>query len=85
MSRPDLLVQSLGGNQFNLIYDNPNYSGTLQLTLHDNSGKELLNDLIAPGSGQRNYELNLNYLAPGIYLLRMGNKDFSLVKKLVVR
>lgn len=73
------------------VYPNPShgtiniasdFQGRIQVTLIDLQGKELVrNDLILPGEVQT---MNVDYIQPGIYLLRLSGQSLTSVRKIVI-
>jgi len=82
-SASELKIRNLGGGQYEAVLDSDGQN-PLIISLHDIQGKTILYNRVFPVNGKYTYKFNMNYAPDGIYLLRMGNDQWSKVKKISV-
>jgi phosphatidylserine/phosphatidylglycerophosphate/cardiolipin synthase-like enzyme len=61
-----------------------NYENTLLISIYDISGKQVLSQQFHATNGENNYQMNLDGLSQGLYLLKVNIGNFSKTIKLVV-
>jgi len=79
-----LMLNNTGNNQFLMRFDAEHITGTLIVSVHNIQGHRLINNRVNPVGGTYEFEFDMSYAAPGIYLLRLGSSTFGKVKKFVV-
>lgn len=80
----DLIITSSDQKVFNVNL-NTSFDRNLALTVTDVTGKQLVYHNRAPEGNQFNYELDMSYVAAGVYFVRVGNGSTSRVKKILVK
>lgn len=73
-----------GNGHFTLNFS-LDHSATVQLTLSDLTGKQMLGTDLEVRAGQFNHQLDLTNLSAGVYFLRLQEGNKSIVKKLIIR
>ena len=75
-------VISLGNNQFDVNLDSP-YVGKIELTVYNAIGQRMVFHRFE-NTGTFNYNLDMSYVAKGVYLVRIGNASFGKIQKIIV-
>ena len=84
LSNADLVVTSSDNKNF-VISMTTTYDKVLPLSVYDISGKLLaFNNLIKEGNKYR-YELDMSYVASGVYLVKLGAGDLEKTAKFIVK
>ena len=81
----EMTVSSLGNNQFLVNLPSLEIEDTLIITLHNMLGQKFVKNRVKNSNGLYTYQLNLNGLSAGVYLVRLGTTDFGKVKRIIVR
>ena len=79
----DFSVISLGNNQFDVNLTSP-YVGKIELTVYNILGQRMVFYRFE-NTGTFNYDLDLSYVAKGVYLVRVGNSSFGRLQKIIVK
>ncbi|PID67685.1 MAG: hypothetical protein CR968_05360 [Flavobacteriia bacterium] len=80
-----MLVKDFDNNQFELELSNLDYNGLVTVTVHDMMGRRIVYYNLNKKDNKYTYPLDMSYMSPGVYLVRMGNKDFGKVQKIIVK
>ncbi len=80
-----LTIVDEGNNNFDITLTSSLYTEKLELTVHNILGQQIFNSRLENNNGAYNYDLDLSYVAKGIYLVRVGNDQAGQTKKLIVR
>ena len=80
-----ILLQTLENNHFLVTLNSPNYHKDVTLTVYTISGKQIVYHNLKNKSGKYTYDLDLQYVAKGVYLLRIGNDEAGRIKKILVK
>jgi hypothetical protein len=75
-------VISLGDNQFDVNLNSP-YVGKIELTVYNVLGQRMVFHRFE-NTGTFNYDLDMSYVAKGVYLVKVGNSSFGKVQKIIV-
>jgi len=75
-------VISLGNNQFDVNLNSP-YVGKIELTVYNVLGQRMVFHRFE-NTGTFNYDLDMSYVAKGVYLVKVGNSSFGKVQKIIV-
>ena len=81
-NQSEFSVISLGNNQFDVNLNSP-YQGKIDLSVYNVVGQRMVFHRFE-NTGSYNYNLDLSYVAKGVYLVRIGNASFGKVKKIIV-
>ncbi|WP_026933166.1 T9SS type A sorting domain-containing protein [Christiangramia echinicola] len=85
LNEADLVVVSYGNNIYRAIMET-NYDEPLRITVHNVLGQKLIENQIVNERGDAYvYEIDMSYAAPGVYLLRVGTRDFGKVERFIVK
>lgn len=84
-SQNGLTVLSLDNNMFDIKVETVNYSESLSLSVYNILGQRLLLRKLDNEGGKLSYKLDMGYVAKGVYLIRVGNKDTGRVKRIIVK
>ena len=76
-------VVSLGNNQFDVNLNSP-YVGKIELTVYNVLGQRMVFHRFE-NTGTFNYDLDMSYVAKGVYLVKVGNASFGKVQKIIVQ
>jgi len=75
-------VISLENNQFDVNLTSP-YVGKIELTVYNVLGQRMVFHRFE-NTGTFNYNLDMSYVAKGVYLVKIGNSSFGKVQKIIV-
>lgn len=80
----DLEITSQENGVYNIFLET-DFDQTLRLTVHNILGQKMLENKVENDGGGYSYDLDMSYAATGVYLLRIGTRDFGLVKRFIVK
>lgn len=80
-----LTVLSLDNNVFDIKVETQDYSKDLQLSVYNILGQRLLFRKLENEGGTYSYTLDMGYVAKGVYLIRVGNRDTGRVQRIIVK
>jgi len=80
-----ITLQTLDNNHFLVTLKSPNYRKDVSIKIYTIGGKEIVNHNLKNHNGNYTYDLNLQYVAKGVYLLRIGNDEAGKIKKIIVK
>ena len=81
----ELLVINTGNNQFIASFEAKHLTETLIVSVHNMQGQRVIHNRVNNVNGKYEYDFDMSYAAPGIYLIRLGSSSFGKVKRFVVR
>lgn len=81
----ELIVATMGGNNFNFSLYAPSVPKYLIFQVRDIQGKLIVENKVYPNGGHFQYELDMSHAASGNYLVKMGTYDYGKVSKIVVQ
>lgn len=81
----DFNIYDRGNNNFELILKTSSFTDELVVTMHNVLGQRLVRNRVNYENGQYTYNLTLDGLQSGIYLVRIGNNNYGRVKRIVVK
>jgi len=81
----DMKIAYLPGNQFKISLSPSNFDKRLLITVHDITGRKLVQNWVENIGGTYTYGLDMSYAPAGVYLVRMGTAEFGKVKRIVVK
>ncbi len=81
----DIVINTLGGNQFELVMNTSDFTDRLPLTVFNSAGQTLAFYTIEnSGTGYRKI-IDMSHIASGVYFVRIGNNNgLNKIKRLVV-
>ena len=80
-----LIVMTKDNNVFDLKLNTPIEFNNVVLTVYNAIGKRLVYHKLNYNDNSFNYSLDMSYVNPGIYLVRIGNGEFGVIKRIVVK
>jgi hypothetical protein len=80
-----LTVLSLENSMFDIAVETTNYTESLSLSVYNTLGQRLLFRKLENKDGKFSYKLDMGYVAKGVYLIHVGNKDTGRVKRIIVK
>ena len=80
-----LIILSLDNNNFDITLKTVNYTEAMNLSVYNTLGQRLLFRKLENNGNGYNYKLDMNYVAKGVYLVRVGNKKDGRVKRIIVK
>lgn len=82
----ELIIINQGNDQYQLQLLTTQVTERLELTVMNMLGQTLLSRRVDNESGNGyEYNLDMSYVASGIYIVRLGNKDFGSIKRIIVQ
>ncbi len=81
----DFQIYDRGDNNFEVILKPTGFTDELVITMHNVLGQKLVRNRVYYENGQYRYMLQLNGLAAGVYLVRLGTNQFGRVKRIIVK
>ena len=83
--RNGMILSYLPENHFSVSYESLNANDDFYITVHNSFGQNVLYNRVYSNDGIFSYEFDMSYAAPGVYLVRLGNDEFGMIKKIVVK
>jgi hypothetical protein len=82
----DLLVHSLGGDQFEVVFNNTtSLSNELPVTIYNTLGQTLAYYVVErDGAGFRR-TIDMSHVSQGVYFVKVGTDDLNKVKRIIVQ
>ncbi len=80
-----ITLQTIENNHFLVTLNSPNYNKDMTVQVYTMGGKEIVNHNLKNIQGAYTYDLNLQYVSKGVYLLRIGNNEVGKIKKIIVK
>lgn len=81
----EMIIADLGENKFVCKFNATNLTKTLIITVHNLSGQTVIQNRVQNVNGIYEYNFDMSYAPPGMYLVRLGSENFGKVKKIMVR
>lgn len=81
----ELIVGTLGDNKFLCKFKAENTKETLIISVHNMSGQTVIQNRVHHVNGWYEYEFDMSYASPGLYLVRLGSSSFGKVKRILVQ
>tara|TARA_R110000850_G_scaffold271031_2_gene404634 strand:- start:21735 stop:23954 length:2220 start_codon:yes stop_codon:yes gene_type:complete len=86
LENAELIIVNNGNNQFNATLNTTqNIEGKVFLNLYNIQGQIIAYNLLENNNGTYSYDLDMSYVASGVYLVRIGTDSQGLVKRLIVK
>ncbi len=80
----EFYVNKTDNNHFSVHLSNPQMSDAMFITVHDLLGRNLIFNKVESHNGEYHFEFDMSYAESGVYLLRIGNRKYGKVRKIVV-
>lgn len=80
-----LTILTLENNNFDVSLKTVNYSDAMNLSVYNTLGQRMLFKKLENNGNGYNYKLDMSYVAQGVYLVRVGNKQDGRVKRIIVK
>jgi hypothetical protein len=61
------------------------FNQTLRITIHNLLGQKMIENKVESNGEGYLYEFDMSYAATGVYLLRIGTREFGIVKRFIVK
>ena len=84
LNEAELVVVGYGNNLFRAIMET-SFDEPLRITVHNILGQKLIENQVNNDGDAYVYEFDMSYAAPGVYLVRVGTRDFGKVKRFIVK
>jgi len=84
-SSTELIVSETQLNQFQVRYAPEKISETLTITVHNISGQKLISNRVEKTGDRYEFNVDMSYAKPGMYLVRLGTDSFGKVKRIIVK
>jgi hypothetical protein len=81
----DFIVSSLDNNQFQFSMQTTEITDRLTFSVHNLLGQTLVSNQLENENGGYNYNLDMSYATPGVYIVRLGNSKYGKSKKIIVK
>jgi hypothetical protein len=81
----DLILVNKGNNQFVALFEAVTITETLFVSVVNLQGQTVIYNRVPNIGGKYEYEFDMSYAPSGIYLLRLGSKNFGKVERFVVQ
>jgi hypothetical protein len=72
-------------NIFDVSFTSQNTTDMLELTVFNVLGQRMVYYKMENNGGEFNYNLDMSYIAKGVYLVRVGNSESGKVKRLLIK
>ncbi|MBT8295520.1 MAG: T9SS type A sorting domain-containing protein, partial [Gramella sp.] len=84
LNEADLVVVSSGNSQYRAILET-SFDEPLRITVYNVLGQKMIENQIVNNGDAYVYELDMSYAAPGVYLVRVGTRDYGKVQRFIVK
>lgn len=81
----DFIVSTLNNNQFNISVNTTEITDRLTFTVTNLVGQKLLSYQLENTNGKYEYDLDMSYATPGVYIIRLGNTKLGNTKKIIIK
>ncbi len=81
----EIVVVTLPNDQYRMVLKTTNIDRPLNISVFNVLGQQLLQNEVPHNGEGYVYDLDMSYAAPGIYLLRLGTRDFGKVTRFIVK
>ncbi len=81
----EMVISYLENNHFAVNFTAVNQNEPLTVSVHNLLGHTLIENRVASVNGKYQYDFDMSYAKPGIYIVRLGNSSFGKVKRIVVK
>ncbi len=78
-------LQTIDNNHFIVTLNSPKYKEQLTLQVFTMGGKQIVYHPLKNIDGKYSYDLNMQYVAKGVYLLKISNSQVSKITKIIVK
>ncbi len=85
LSGAKLIIQTLPDNRFVINLKSSEITDDMLLQVFTIGGKEIVYHKLKNKNGKYTYDLNMQYVSKGVYLLKIGNNKGSKLKKIIVQ
>ncbi len=84
LNEAELVVISSGNSQYRVVMES-SFEEPLRIYVHNTLGQKLIENQVVNEGNAYIYDLDMSYAAPGVYLVRVGTRDFGKVKRFIVK
>ena len=81
----DNIENLTNNNKFDVSLKTVNYTESMNLSVYNTLGQRLLYKKLENNGNGYNYKLDMSYVATGVYLVRVGNKENGRIKRIIVK
>ncbi len=85
LNNTEMTIATLENNRFDVSLPTTQFTDELVITLHNAIGQKLVRNRVNNINGSYDYTLELDGLASGVYLVRLGTSKFGKVKRIIVK
>jgi len=80
-----MIVVTQDNKTFDISLKTQNYSEAMNISVYNTLGQRLLYKKLENKNNEYKYQLDMGYVASGVYLVRIGNRDNGRVKRIIVK
>ncbi len=80
-----IIIKTLSSNHFEVTLNTFDFTDDLTLQVYTVGGKQIVYYNLKNQNGKYTYDLDLSYVAKGVYLLKIGNQQIGKIKKIIVK
>ncbi len=84
LNEAELVIVSSGNSQYRAILET-SFDEPLRITVYNILGQKMIENKIVNDGDAYVYPLDMSYAAPGVYLVRVGTRDYGKVKRFIVK
>lgn len=81
----NLIMSTVGENKYNFSLTSTTFNDVLIFTVHNSLGQIIVRNRVYKNGDTYQYDLDMSYASPGVYLVRLGNEQGGKIKRIVVR
>jgi hypothetical protein len=85
LSKTDMIIKSLGNNQFEISLSSNDVSEDLKINIHNIMGQKLVENWVKNINGRYVYQLDMSFAETGAYIIRLGNSQYGKVSRIIVK
>ncbi len=84
-AQADLLINYLPGNQIEVVFNTTNYTERLPITVYNTLGQNLAYYTVEHNGNGYVKTIDMSYVTPGVYFIKVGNEELNKVKRVFVK
>ncbi len=85
LQNSELVVKTLNKDVYNISLDKTDTDEVLYIEVHDVLGQKLVQNKVRKSNGKYEYMLDMSFAEPGAYIVRLGNRSYGKIAKIIVQ
>jgi len=84
-AQADLLINYLPGNQIEVVFNTTSYTERLPITVYNTLGQNLAYYTVEHNGNGYVKTIDMSYVTPGVYFIKVGNENLNKVKRIFIK